>query len=285
MFMKKLIVNADDFGLHKDINKGIIKGFKEGFITSTSLMTSAPAWEDAVNQALENKGLGVGIHLTLVGGVKPVLPVQQVPTLVDERGLFLSSYVEFAKRYYTGGVARRELELELRAQLERGLDTGLLITHIDSHQHTHVLPGVNSLVLKLGIEYNIRRVRVPWESIFFTGGFKAGVGRKIGRNGLSFCAAVAKSRAKQMGYKYPDHFFGMLAGGNLNPKLIHNIISNLPEGVSEIMTHPGLNKVELGKLFSWNYHWEEELSAYLDIDNKVLLQEKQIELINFGDII
>lgn len=282
--MKKLIVNADDFGLHQAINQGIIKGHREGFITSTSLMTSAPAWEEAVELAKGEPRLGIGIHLTLVGGVKPVLPAEQVPSLVDERGLFLPSYVEFAQRYYTGKVKGQELELELRAQLERGLATGLTITHIDSHQHTHVLPGVNSLVLKLGIEYNIRRVRVPWESIGFTGGFEAGLGRKIGRNGLSFCSALAKARAKKLGYACPDHFFGMLAGGNLNPQLIRNILNTLPEGVSEIMTHPGLNKEELGKLFTWGYHWEEELSAYLDSDNKALLQEKQIKLINFGDI-
>lgn len=283
--MKQLIVNADDFGLHEEINRGIIKGHREGFITSTSLMVGAPAWEGAVELAQANQGLGVGVHLTLVGGVKPVLPAERVASLVDEQGLFLPSYVEFAKRYYTGGVKAEELELELRAQLERALATSLNITHIDSHQHTHVLPGVNSLVLKLGIEYNIRRVRIPWESVSFEGGFKAGLGRKIGRNGLSFCAALAKSRAKGLGYAYPDHFFGMLAGGNLNPQLISNIINSLPHGISEIMTHPGLNKAELGRLFTWNYHWEDELAAYLDPENQALLQKQQIKLINFGDIV
>ena len=283
--MKQLIVNADDFGLHKDINRGIIKGYQEGFITSTSLMVSAPACEEAVELAATNPCLGVGVHLTLVGGVKPLLPQEQVSSLLDEQGLFLPSYVEFAKRFYTGGIKKAELEKELRGQIEKALGLGLNITHLDSHQHTHVLPLVNSLVLDLGIEYNIRRVRIPWESVFFSGGYAAGLGRKIGRNGLSFCSAMAKLKAKNLGYSCPDHFFGMLAGGNLNPELIGNILAHLPEGVSEIMTHPGLNKQELGKLFKWNYHWEDELSAYLSRRNKALLQEKQIKLINFGDIL
>ena len=67
--MKQLIVNADDFGLHPLINAGIIKGHQEGFITSTSLMPSAPCWQEAVRLAKENPRLGIGVHLTLVGGV------------------------------------------------------------------------------------------------------------------------------------------------------------------------------------------------------------------------
>lgn len=86
--MKKLIVNADDFGLHPLINAGIIKGYREGFITSTSLMPSAPCWQEAVQLAQENPQLGIGVHLTLVGSVAPVLPAGKVSSLLDEQGLF-----------------------------------------------------------------------------------------------------------------------------------------------------------------------------------------------------
>ena len=79
--MKKLIVNADDFGLHPLINAGIIKGYREGFITSTSLMPSAPCWQEAVQLAQENPQLGIGVHLTLVGSVAPVLPAGKVSSL------------------------------------------------------------------------------------------------------------------------------------------------------------------------------------------------------------
>ena len=119
--MKKLIVNADDFGLHPLINAGIIKGYKEGFITSTSLMPSAPCWQEAVKLAQENPQLGIGVHLTLVGGVAPVLPAEKVSSLLDEQGLFLPDYVAFAKRFYSGSVKRSELEAELGAQIERAL--------------------------------------------------------------------------------------------------------------------------------------------------------------------
>ena len=280
--MKQLIVNADDFGLHPLINAGIIKGHQEGFITSTSLMPSAPCWQEAVRLAKENPRLGIGVHLTLVGGVPSVLPKEQVSSLLDDDGLFLPDYVAFAKRYYSGAVKKAELEAELRAQLERALSCGVNITHIDSHQHTHVLLGINSLVLKLSNEYNIIRVRIPKEGYLFTGGFQTGVGRLIGRSGLSFCADMAALRADSLGLRHPQHFYGMLAGGHLNAQLIANILRRLPEGVSEIMTHPGLDSAALGKVFSWQYHWREELDAYLDAGNKALLKELGIELVSFA---
>lgn len=280
--MKQLIVNADDFGLHPLINAGIIKGHQEGFITSTSLMPSAPCWQEAVRLAKENPRLGIGVHLTLVGGVPSVLPKEKVSSLLDDDGLFLPDYVAFAKRYYSGAVKRSELEAELRAQLERALSRGVNITHIDSHQHTHVLPGINSLVLKLSNEYNIIRVRIPKEGYLFTGGFQTGVRRLIGRSGLSFCADMAALRADSLGLRHPQHFYGMLAGGHLNAQLIANILRQLPEGVSEIMTHPGLDSAALGKAFSWQYHWREELDAYLDAGNKALLKELGIEPVSFA---
>ena len=120
--MKKLIVNADDFGLHPLINAGIIKGYREGFITSASLMPSAPCWQEAVKLAQENPQLGIGVHLTLVGSVESVLPAAKVSSLLDEQGLFLTDYVAFAKRFYSGSIKRSELEAELRAQIERALD-------------------------------------------------------------------------------------------------------------------------------------------------------------------
>ena len=280
--MKKLIVNADDFGLHTLINQGIIKGHQGGFITSTSIMPSADAFDEAVALAQDNPQLGIGIHLTLVGGVKSVLPQSKIASLLDGEGRFLPDYVAFAKRFYTGGVKISELEAELRAQIEKALASKLNLTHIDSHQHTHVLPGINGLVRKLCNEYNIKRERIPKEGYTFSGGFAAGLGRKIGRCGLSFCADLARAGAARDGIRYPDYFFGMLAGGHLNAELVGNIIRALPDGVSEIMTHPGLETAPLAKLYAWHYTWETELASYLDEGNKALIKENNVQLINFG---
>lgn len=281
--MKRLIVNADDFGLHEQINKGIIKGFRDGFITSASLMWSAPAYKDAVSSAVENPGLGIGIHLTLIGSIEPVLPEKGVKTLLDGNGAFLPDYRVFAKRFYSGKIRKDEVEAEMRAQIERALASELNITHLDSHQHLHVFPGIIDIVIRLCREYKIKAVRIPKEDYLFCGGFNAKK-RFVARGGLSFFAARAADRLKGAGILFPDHFFGMLAGGNLNEKLVRNIILSLPDGTSEIMTHPGIENGELARKFDWNYHWEKELEAFLSDENKYLLKQQNVALTDFGGL-
>ena len=281
--MKQLIINADDFGLHPLINKGIIKGHSEGIITSTSLMPSAPYFDEAVQLAKANPYLGVGIHLTLVGGVKPAC-TSGVNSLLTADGVFAEDYTVFAKKWYTGSIKKNELIKELETQIEKVLAAGIKPTHIDSHQHMHVLPGIAGIVVRLCEKYGIKKIRMPGENIFWSGGFKAGMGRKIGRDGLSFCTMLAKGKAKSAGLVYPQHFFGMLAGGNLNAELVKHILLNLPEGTSEIMTHPGLDSTELAKHFTWGYHWQDELGAFLSAENKEIVREHGIKLINFGGL-
>lgn len=282
--MKKLIVNADDFGLHQTINDGIIKGYREGFITSASLMCGGDAFSDAVCQAKQEPGLGIGIHLTLVGGGKPLLSANQLKTLVDNNGLLPLDYVAFAQKWYGGKIKKEEIIAELKTQFECGLATGLKITHIDSHQHLHVLPGISDIVLQLCKEFGINKLRMPQEGWFWRGNYNSGIGRFVGREGLSFCSALAKIKAKQTTMIYPEHFFGMFAGGNLNEFLVAEIIKNLPDGVSEIMTHPGTDNKKMRETFKWQYHWEEELQAFLSERNKSLLEQHKVTLMNFGGL-
>ena len=281
--MKQLIINADDFGLHPLINKGIIKGHSEGIITSTSLMPSAPYFDEAVQLAKANPSLGVGIHLTLVGGVKPAC-TSGVNSLLTAGGVFAEDYTGFAKKWYTGSIKKNELVKELETQIEKVLAAGIKPTHIDSHQHMHVLPGIAGIVVRLCEKYGIKKIRMPGENIFWSGGFEVGMGRKIGRDGLSFCAMLAKGKAQSAGLVYPQHFFGMVAGGNLNAELVKNILLNLPESTSEIMTHPGFDSTELAKHFTWGYHWQDELGAFLSAENKEIVREHGIKLINFGGL-
>lgn len=282
--MKYLIINADDFGLHEYINAGIIRGFKEGFITSTSLMCSAPAFENAVELAKANPALGIGIHLTLVGGVAPLLPQEKVSSLVDENGVFPLDYVQFIKKFALGKVCKNEILAELSAQIERGLSTGLTITHFDSHQHLHVLPGLIDIVIELSKKYGIDKIRLPSEKISWTGGYNAGFGRIIGRLGLTICSELARRKLKNAGVLFPDHFFGMLAGGNLTVDLVANIMDNLPDGYTEIMTHPGLHGDMLANYYPWGYHWESELTAFTALNNIEKIESKGISLINFGGL-
>ncbi|MGL5205965.1 MAG: ChbG/HpnK family deacetylase, partial [Acidaminococcaceae bacterium] len=207
-----------------------------------------------------------------------------VASLLDENGNFYLDYTEFIKKFALGKVCKSEIKAELSAQIERGMATGLKITHFDSHQHLHVLPGMIDIVIALCKKYGIDKVRVPAENIAWTGGYAAGLGRIIGRLGLTVCSEIAKSKLRKAEIMFPEHFFGMLAGGNLNSVLVQNIIENLPDGCSEIMTHPGLYAEVLSNLYPWQYHWEEELAAFIAPQNIEKIKSKGISLINFGGL-
>ena len=282
--MKRLIVNADDFGIHAAVNRGIAAGYNVGIITSTSLMAGGAAFADAVRVVGECPGLGVGVHLTLVGGGYPVLSTQSVPSLLDETGRFLPSHPVFIARYLAGKINLAEVERELTAQVEKICDAGIVPTHFDSHQHLHVLPGIFAVVTKLAARFDIRAIRKPAEPICFFGGMMPSPGRVAGRCALSLLAAWSMRNAKLAGLAVTDCFYGMLAGGQLNENRLQALIDSLPEGASEIMTHPGLGGEELTQIFPWGYHWEEELKALLSPKVRERIRNGNVQLISFREL-
>ena len=282
--MKRLIVNADDFGIHAVVNQGIAAGHTCGVITSASLMAGGDAFDDAVRIAGEQPSLAVGAHLTLVGGGKPVLSPQAIPGLLDAQGFFLSGHPAFLARYLAGRIKLAEVELELTAQLEKICAAGLVPSHLDSHQHLHVLPGIFAVVARLAKRFSIRAIRKPAETVCFFGGARPSLGRVAGRTGLSLLAAGSMCNAKRNGFVTTDHFYGMLSGGQLNEALMLELIDVLQNGSTEIMTHPGCNGEELAGLYNWGYHWEEELQALISPVVRERLRNKAIELISFRDL-
>lgn len=278
--MKKLIINADDFGLHEAVNAAIAKGHSEGVITSATLMPGAPAFAEAVAIAKSLPKLGVGVHLTLVGE-QPVAPLFKVPSLIDDAGRFAAQYPQFLLRYMKGLVSLSEIKLELTAQIEKVVQHGLEITHLDSHQHLHVFPGILEIVLELAAAYRIPALRIPAEPYFFSGGYSCGAGRWAGRCGLTFLAKRARQKAEAKGLLLTDHFFGMLAGGNMRQEYLHRIIGALPDGSSEIMIHPGADSGLLQSKFGWPYAWEAELAAVCSDATKELLEKEKISLCSY----
>jgi Uncharacterized protein conserved in bacteria len=194
--VKKLIVNADDFGLHADVNQAIIQGHKLGCITSTSLMPTGTAAEAAAALAKETPTLGVGVHLTLVAE-RPVLPPEKVPSLVDADGRFFPDHMVFIKKYLMGKIAMAELRAECAAQIERIEDWGLKPTHLDSHQHLHVLPGLFDICLELAEKHRIKKMRLPAEAYTFSGGYPADKGRMIAKCGLTFLVAACPLQSQK----------------------------------------------------------------------------------------
>ncbi|QJW46664.1 ChbG/HpnK family deacetylase [bacterium BFN5] len=281
--MKNLIINADDFGLFRTINSGIIKGFQDGVITSTSIMATSCYFDDAVNFALQNPGLGVGIHLTLVGET-PVCSLRKVRSLITEQEKFFSKYPQFLWRFITQQIKLTEIKTEFSAQIEKVIQAGITPTHLDSHQHLHILPGVIDIVIELAKHYKIAAIRIPDEDYFFTGKFPFSFSRILGRNGLTLLARAARRKGSKYGIQMPDHFFGMLAGGNMSEEYLLNIIKILPNGISEIMIHPGEDSCELENQFCWNYNWQAELSAATSPQVTQSIQRNNVRLISFGEL-
>lgn len=281
--MKLLIINADDFGLHPAVNRAVIAGHTGGCITSTSLMPGAAAFDDAVLQAGRHPSLGTGVHLTLVGE-RPVADPVAIPTLVDDEGRLPGQYPAFIARFLRGRVSMDEIRTELTAQVAKAAAAGVKITHLDSHQHLHVLPGIIDIVLDLAARFDIKALRIPAEPRFFFGGYPCTAGRFVGRFGLSSLASLARIKAKRRGFSVPDHFFGMLAGGNMRQQFLLTILDRLPDGASEIMVHPGDDDAALGALYGWGYHWQEELAALTSPLTRQRLEAGGVKLISFGEL-
>lgn len=283
--MKKLIVNADDFALHTLVNRAIIQAHQQGVLTSTSILANGEAFEEAVSLATDNPNLGIGVHLCLVGGLKTLSAPELVPTLIDpQTGRLYENYVKFTKKYLSGQISKKEIYNELSLQVKKVKESGLSITHIDSHQHMHMLPGIERIAVQICREEGLSKSRVSNESVFFSGGYPFTVGRYLGKVALSVFSILASRTFDSTAIKYPQYFYGMLAGGNMQEKYLLRIIECINSGTSEIMLHPGLNKAQLVQDLGFDYNWQLEYEALISHKVREAIQSKGIELISFKDL-
>jgi chitin disaccharide deacetylase len=259
----RVIVNADDFGLHRSINDAIALAHSEGIVTSTSLMPYgfAPAFDHALSKTEVLPNLDIGLHFTLVGA--DGLP---------------GTFKEFLGRKISGEFPAVWIEDLLRRQLESLLSRNIKVTHIDSHQHLHALPSIMAVVAKVASEYGIRAVRLPRESM---GYFGAKSGRVVASKCLYLLANFSKKYLDTNGIAYTDHFAGMAVSGKLTPSVLARIVNHLTPGTTEIICHPGASNDDLSKQFDWGYNWEHELRAVTSVDNKFAIRDRGAELYSF----
>lgn len=212
--MRRLIINADDFGFTRDVNAGIVHAHRSGVLTSTTLMANGEAFEDAVRLAKETPTLDIGAHLVLVQG-HSLLDGQPLP----ETPLQL-----------LGVLSKRGLNVyaELKAQIEKIRNNGLQISHLDSHKHTHLVPAVFRTVVKLAGEFGIRWVRLPLDSTVRLGKLSCAVGNRYYRR-------FADGKNVRM----TDQFLGFRLTGLLTEETFAEALNKLEDGTTEFMCHPG----------------------------------------------
>ena len=278
--MKQIIMNADDFGRHKLINAAVEQGCVNGCLRSATLMPGGVAFEDAIRIAKAHPELGVGVHLTLVN-CNPVLPPEKIPSLVTEEGVFWPDHMTFIKKYFLGQIRMSEVKRELAAQMLKVQGTDITISHVDSHQHLHTLPGIMKFVLRLAQEYGVHAIRIPLTPIKVEAAELNSPMQLIGRAGLAFLAKLAAGKAQQKGFLMPDHFAGLVAGGAVDTAALLDICQTLEDGTTEVMLHPGTDNQTLTRECEWEHDFEAELGAITAPEVKDALEEQGVIIGNF----
>ena len=276
--LRYIIINADDFGRHAEINRAVEEGLVHGCLRSATVMPGGAAFAGAIDIARRHEELGLGVHFTLVDG-HPILPPEEIPSLVGSEGDFLPDHTALLKRYLKGGVNLEEVRRELAAQLQKVEATGIPISHVDSHQHMHTLPGIIDIVLDLAARAGIRAVRTP-RTPLFAGAF-GGLGQLVGRLGLSTLARLAACKAHRRGLLTPDNFAGIVAGEAVSEGELLHLIAHLPQGTTEVMMHPGMKNDVLQEDSGWQHDFEAELAAILSPRVGEALRKAEVEPVNF----
>lgn len=282
--LRRLIVNADDFGASEEVNEAVIRAFKEGALTSASLMVTGAASEQAVKLAKENPGLAVGIHLVTVVG-HSVLPHSEIPNLVDNDRNFSNNPTAAGLKYFFSPRARRELRKELAAQFEKFHSTGLPLSHIDGHLHLHVHPVIFNAALDLGAKYGCHHMRVPVEERRLALDFDRDSRLRKTIHALLFggLARYMKKKLLARGFTFPARVYGNLQSGRMSEGYFLYALDHLAADASEIYFHPAVYADEKC-LGSEECQATIEFEALTSAKIKDRIQTLEISLINYSDL-
>jgi len=259
--VRRVSFSADDFGLSEAVNEAVERAHRDGILDAASLMVAGPAAADAVRRARTMPGLRVGLHLVVIEG-PAVLPPARIPALADAAGQFPSDQLRLGVAYFFHPGVRRQLAAEIRAQFAAFATTGLTLDHANAHKHMHLHPTVGRLMLEIGREFGLRRVRVPAEppAVLARCGTHVGVGGWA----LYQWTALLRRQARAAGMGVNDHCFGIAWSGHMTTERVRRLVSLLPEGDSEIYFHPAVAQDALLRRLMPDYEHAAEFAALLD---------------------
>ena len=248
--MRRLIVNADDFGLTRGINRAVVDLHQSGALGSATLMVASPRFDEAVDLANQHPTLGVGCHVVLVDG-SPVADPASIPTLIeaatsDRPARFRPALATFVRDLSLGRIQREHIEREAAAQILRLQQAGIHVTHVDTHKHTHMFPAVLDALLRAAETCGVRAVRNPFEPAWsLTATPKSGFVRKLQVRCLNSFRRNFRRQVRERGFSTTDGCVGVLATGTLNEEALGSILRAMPEGTWELVCHPGYMDDEL----------------------------------------
>lgn len=271
--MRRLIINADDFGRSDSINQAVVRAHRDGVLTTASLMVNEPFCEDAIRLARENPRLGVGLHLALVCG-RSALPGSQIPKLADADQHFSENPVAAGMRFYFDGEIREQLRSEIAEQFKKFRATGLVLDHVNGHLNFHLHPTVFRLLMENAEEWGIRRFRLTCDPLRLNAHLASGNWNYRLTHWLIYRWLSARARPVLRAKKilHTAAVFGLLQNGRVDEAYISRLLENLPKGNFELYSHPSLGECQ------------HEFEALVSTRIKFIVTQRGIELIRYSDL-
>ena len=261
--MKRLIINADDLGADEARNAGIFEGIEAGTVTSVSILPNGPALQEALIRihAGSFRNISWGVHLNLSEG-RPVKSVN--PLLLGPDGCFLGKVPSQLLLMRQGD---RDLENEVVHEVDAQIlllkGSGIPVRHLDGHQHIHVFPAVLRATVRAALEHSIPWIRTPYDPEPMSADFN--LPPSVREEGRFFGALGRAARLVilEAGLHTPDHFRGLYLKGRLSLQRLESVLRGLPDGLTELMVHPGRNVEDSP---------ETSFSAFSTVDRRLELE-------------
>ena len=286
----RLILNADDFGLTRGINRAIAELHSAGALTSATLMANGPAFDDAIRIAHAQPSLGIGCHVVLTDGV-PLSPPTTLPTLLGPDGRsFRRSLTDFFAAVLIGKISEADIAREALAQITRIQQQGITLTHLDTHKHTHLLPRVARPLLAVAERTGIRAIRNPFEPRWSSSLGNIPFLRRVQLRALGYLQPlfVELPQIRSGSVRTTSGTLGVSATGSLNAATLRAILDILPTGTWELVCHPGYNDRDLDAVTTRLRETRDiERAALLDAFSPVSQQQSHPplpQLINYKDV-
>jgi chitin disaccharide deacetylase len=287
--LRRLIVNADDFGFTPGVNRAIVEAHTLGIVTSSTLMANGPAFGEATQMAKASSALSVGCHIVLIDG-EPVLDPSRLSTITRSRK-FRDGLKAFAARALTRRMNAGEIESEARAQIQKIQSAGIAVSHIDTHKHTHIFPQILRPLLRAARGCGVRALRNP-----FGPRFPLRSSQLLSQPNLwtrfaelrilSRFAGQFRRAVDREGFATPDGTLGIEVTGTLDERLFQAISQSIPDGTWEFVCHPGYNDADLAAAKTRLRESRElELKVLTMPAAREVLAQAGVQLISYRDLL
>lgn len=280
---RRVIINADDFGLCDGVNKAVAQAHTDGVLTSATIMANMSAAHEAVKIAKKLPTLGIGVHLNLTEG-RPLSKDTSIDRLLDADGQFACSPAKLSLFSLAGHKIREAIRAELAAQIQWVIDNGLKPTHLDSHKHIHTFPQLFSIVCQLAGRFQIPAIRWPFEP------------KELSRIPWPLTGADGRKRAKKIrimarinrvqnpDFLKTDVLLGIAHTGKIDVNFFKAVALYNSAATAEVMTHPGFaDGLDPGKTRLLHQR-KVELEALCSRKTKQYFEDAGVKLVHYGKL-